>query len=522
LNRKEFYLREPKADTSSFPKSRSTLETIWAIIRLPIALLILIAFHRQIQALVMDVFGLGRVTLFVINVLSTPVTRAAYFLAVLAALLAVTVLTRSCSLTKAYLTVSSIGAVLFIGGCLLTSRPVAFAVPALLILFCNLLPSNLTSKFTARSTRTFLFAAIGISEVLLFWRHIRWIWWERGQDILSDRMPRLQWALPGIAFASAASAALLNGWALVPIEQTLRSSSEVRVIAKGDDFNGMLLDPTNEKLFVSGHGLNHIRRYDLKTMPPSFTESIVPTGYAQEFAYDPSADELYVFDEPNGQLIYIDGQSLSLKKKTDLKGVSPGDASIAFDPNTATILVSSEADEQVGIPFYLVDRASGEILSTLAVDGGGLLLDQGSSIAYLDYFRRKSVLLMYDVKLRKVTRETELGAHADRMALWEKQNELLVTLPLESRIARFDASTLESKGSIPTVFGVRTIAIDKGSNLLLSGSLATGYLEVIDLSSGKRLKKFYLGPWLRRIQIIPDQGLAYVSANGAIFQVRYK
>ena len=108
------------------------------------------------------------------------------------------------------------------------------------------------------------------------------------------------------------------------------------------------------------------------------------------------------------------------------------------------------------------------------------------------------------------------------MAVWKEKNELLVTLPLESRIARLDADTLEAKGEFKAVFGVRSIAIDQAANLLLCGSLATGELEVIDLSNGKRRARYYLGPWLRTIELLPDRGQAYISSNGAIFEVKYK
>jgi hypothetical protein len=92
---------------------------------------------------------------------------------------------------------------------------------------------------------------------------------------------------------------------------------------------------------------------------------------------------------------------------------------------------------------------------------------------------------------------------------------------MESRVARLDAATLEVKGYISTLFGVRAIAVDKGRNLLLVGSIASGRVVVIDLATGRQRASYYLGPWLRTIELVPERGIAYVSSNGAIYELHY-
>ena len=49
----------------------------------------------------------------------------------------------------------------------------------------------------------------------------------------------------------------------------------------------------------------------------------------------------------------------------------------------------------------------------------------------MNYFRRQKGILIYDLTSRKVTRQAEIGANADRMAIWREKNEVLVTFPLE-------------------------------------------------------------------------------------------
>ena len=499
------------------------LNVAWPLLRLPLLLVLLFIFRDQLASLIFKTVGLGRATLFIVYSFSTPVSRGLYFVASLVILLGCVVISRRLNLGTAYAVVSSVGVALFAVACALTSRSLIYAAPACMLLLINLAPVNLDTQAPSKSMRIAMMSGLGVLEAFFFWRYAGWLLRSVNRNASALKtMPRLVWALPGIVFASAASAALLNGGALVPIEQAIRMSSSVRIVASDGDFNWMQLDPSRKFLFVAGHGLNHLRRYDIMDWSSPPAESDVVTNYAQGFTYDPASGELYVHDVPNKMLLCIDDRSLKLRRTIDIKDLAPGDAWLAFDPRTDTISVSSEADEEIGVPFMLIDRSSGRILNTLDVEAGSLLLDPEKSVDYLNYFRRQKGVLIYDIRAREVTRKAEIGPNADRMAIWRPKNELLVTLPLESRIARLDAETLEPRGSFPTVFGVRTIAIDPLNNILFSGSLATGQLEIIELTTGKRLASYYLGPWLRTIELLPDRGLAYISSNGSIFELRYK
>jgi hypothetical protein len=83
-----------------------------------------------------------------------------------------------------------------------------------------------------------------------------------------------------------------------------------------------------------------------------------------------------------------------------------------------------------------------------------------------------------------------------------------------------DADTLAVKGQIRSSFGVWTIAIDMKHNLLLTGSLVTNMLDVIDLKTYQSIEKYYLAPWLRSI-VLEGNGNAYVSSFTALFRVNY-
>ena len=302
-------------------------------------------------------------------------------MAALVILLGFVAISRRLSLGKAYVLVASVGLILFTAACALTTRSPIFALPALILLLSNLAPIDLGERAPSNLVRVVMMVGAGILEGLFFWRFASWVLESgRRKSLNFQTMPRWAWALPGIVLASAVSAAVLNGNALVPIERAVRSSASVRTVVSNDDFNWIQLDTTGRYLFASGHGLNHIRRYDTADWSSPPVELDVATNRAQGFTYDTARGELYVHDVPNERLLCIDDQSLKLKRTIDVKGLSPGDAWIVLDPKTDTISISSEADEETGTPFMLLERSSGRVLGTLDVEAGSLLLDPKKSI----------------------------------------------------------------------------------------------------------------------------------------------
>jgi hypothetical protein len=201
--------------------------------------------------------------------------------------------------------------------------------------------------------------------------------------------------------------------------------------------------------------------------------------------------------------------------------LSPGDPWVTVDPITDTLTVASEADEEIGTPFIVLDRPTGRVVDRADLAAGNVLLHPTKPWLYLTFFRRRHDVMLYDLQSKSVTRSTPGDRRAERMIFSQRRNELLVTSPMESRIMRFDADRLNLKGYIPTASGVRGIAIDEVRDLLLYGNIASGDLVVIDPNTGARLRSYYLGPWLRTIQLNVDSGTAYVSSRGALYRVSY-
>jgi DNA-binding beta-propeller fold protein YncE len=507
-------------------KKRANLQFAWAVFRLPTLLLLIFVFRHQLIEVLLAVLGEGRSTLFAIDVLSTPVARLVFACAMLLTLLLCAILTRNLRLSSAYAIVCILGVTVMTAAIYLTGRSIIAILPAALLLITNLIPSNL-ERLPGRDLaggsnffRWLMVGAVGVSEIFLFWRHIRWI---EGTNVVrfGPALPRWLWVLPGALLASLVTAGLLFGSKLVPIEQAMRWTPAVRKVADGD-FNWIQSDKLHKFMYTSGHGFERVRMFDLSDWSKPPVESDVSVGSPQGFDYSASADELYVYDEKAHQLRYFDANTLKLKKSFDVGPVSPGDCWIAADDRTNTITIVSEADEEVGYPFVVVDRATGALVDHQPEAAGNMTLDPDRSLAFLSFFRRESRVLVYDLRSRKIIKNAAIGPHAERMALWKSQHELLVTLPPQSDIARVNPDTLEVMGYIPALFGVRAIALDTAENLLFIGSIATGEIKILELPSMKVRARYYLGPWLRTIDVIPDLGTAYVSSNGAIYEVKYR
>ena len=503
--------------------SRGGLVFVWGLVRLPLLLAALYLLRYQILAGMERFVDIELVTLYVIDVFSTPATRILYFLAVTLLLSLGVAATRRLRPPAAYAVLVLVGWGIVAASYWATMRSMPYTLPALLLLATNLAPRDLLRRLLpeGRVRGLLMLVGIGVGEVLFFNSYIRWLLWHATGRARWDRASsRWMWSLPAILIAAGASAMLLKGETVVPLEQAMRMPASVRVLAL-DDFNWVQVDRAGRYLFATGHGLDHLRRYDLANWSSPPLESDATTGNPQGFAYDPASEELYVYDESGKNLLYFDAATLRLKRSFELREVSPGDTWITVDDRTDTISIASEADEQRGVPLLLVDRTSGRILDRKNEEAGNVLLAPQKPLLYLSFFRRVRAVKIYDLEQHAIVRERAIGERAERMAMWEGEHELLVTLPMESRVARLDADSLEPKGYFSTLFGVRAIAIDKGRNLLFCGSIASGRIAVVDLATGQQRASYYLGPWLRTIELMPERGIAYVSSNGALYELRY-
>ena len=446
---------------------------------------------------------------WVIGLLSTPFTRMGWVILLAGSLILVLHFSRHSGPVKAYAATLAFAAMVIPISFHLTGTRLTLAVPALLLLAANLLPPELYQL-----GHRFMMWGAGVAEVLFSRQFVDWV--------SAPIRPRrgLAQAIPGALVASIAAACLMPGPPLTPIEQYLRNPSAVRMFAPGD-FNWIETSPDGRFLYAAGHGLPQLRRYDLGNLSAPPLESDASTGGAQAFAYDRTGNELFVVNESTQSLLYLDSDTLRLKRSVSLPRLAIGDVMIAFDRSADTIAIASEADQRGGVSFLLVDRASGAIRDQRSDAICNLLAHPEQPVLYFNYCGRAGGLRTYDMRSGQPIRAGKTDPRIDRMAFWARPNELLLTSLLNSRVTRFDADTLQAKGHIPSAFGIRVLAIDDRRDLLVGGSLFTGKLIFVNLRANRLVDSFFVGPWIRTIRLDQDRGIAYVSSNGGLYRVNY-
>jgi len=510
---------------SADQRSRAAV-LIWALVRLPALAMLVYLLRQPILNAIEQQFDVFYVTDLVVGVVSTPLARVISGTGLFAVLLLLVFCVRRLSPLVSYsILLVTAGAVIALSFNL-AATSLLRALFVELILAFNLAPSQFVGQLKKQFPRvwnTLMLAGVGVVELLLWREYWHWVsHLRRGhRSDTSSAGWKVAAAIPGLLLTSLVFATVIRPQRLVAFEQMMRMSSEVQLVESGVSINWIEIDPTRTYLYVTGHDLPRLRRYDLRDLsaPPMLSD--VSTGGAQGFAYDPRANEIYAFNTFTRQLLYLDATTLERKRVVDVPDLSPGDLWVTVDPITDTLTLSSEADLEIGVPFIVLDRATGRVVGQSDLETGNVLLHPTKPWLYLTFFRRRNEVMLYNLENRSVMHRTPADQRAERMVFSRRRNELLVTSPVESRIMRFDADQLHLKGYIPATLGVRAIAIDEVRDLLFYGNIATGQLVVIDLNSNKRLKTYYLGPWPRTIQLNVESGTAYVSSRGALYRVDY-
>jgi DNA-binding beta-propeller fold protein YncE len=488
----------------------------WTLLRVPVLLVLVYLF----KGLILSIDPAG-ITLFVIGIASTPFAHASIFLVGAAALAIAFLAARRLGPIYGYIASVIFTAILVLVAFYLLGTQRRMAILVVALVATNLMPDKVFDRLfaTRRSRDGFMMFGVGVAELLVFRRYLAWAF-QAGPGSHISQAGSLMAMTPAFVFAAVAASICVGADPLTGAEQAVRMPTTAQVLARGD-FNGIELDSTGQYLFVTGHGVPRLRRLDIANPGHDVLETSVDTGGAQGFAYDPMARELYVFNTDTRQLLYFDAATLKEKRSIVLPDLSPGDPWIAFDPGTNTLTIASEADTEAGTPFLVLNRSTGAVLDRRNLEAGNLLLRSDESRLYLSFFRRDHRLLAYDLRKLSIAEDQTVPPRVDRMTYLPSTNEVLLASPEQSRILRYDGATLASQGYFESIFGVRVLAVDPVHHILFAGSLATGEVSATDLTTGRRMGRFYLGPWLRTIELDPTRATAYISANGALYELRY-
>ena len=291
-----------------------------------------------------------------------------------------------------------------------------------------------------------------------------------------------------------------------------------QVIVKGD-YNWIDLDPENNLLYVAGHSTDQVLAFNTTALsnPPKMSAST--NKNAQSFALNLSANEMYY--PTSDEIIVFNTPDLTVKEKIKIPHLAPGDVWIVWDQQNGQIIISSEADEESGSPFLIVDRKSGDIVYNEPLNAWNIYLNSNKSILYMGSSFRDDRYYLFNSESHEIVNSVQTGEFGNRMVLDVRHDELLIATPFKSKIIRYDPVTLAKKGSINGNIGVRSVAIDQEHDLLFAGSIVDNTLRIIDLNTYKTIRSYWVGPWVRSIVPDSEHRLAYISTRYDVICIAY-
>ncbi len=259
---------------------RSAVVLLWAVVRLPGLALAVYLLRGPIVRVIESQFDILAITRFVIDVLSTPLTRIASGAAILGVFLLVVAVAKRLRPVMAYITVLLVAGVVVALASAAGALSQRRGIVVWLILAVNLAPSPFFAyvKHSSHVWNTLMVAGVAIVELFLAREY--WLWlrsrvtedgWAKGRSARNAAA-----AVPGLLLASLAFAVLIRGNGLLSFEQVLRLSRDATVVERGQSFNGLELDQTGIYLYATGHTLPYLRRYDLRNLAAPPLESRFP------------------------------------------------------------------------------------------------------------------------------------------------------------------------------------------------------------------------------------------------------
>ena len=230
-----------------------------------------------------------------------------------------------------------------------------------------------------------------------------------------------------------------------------------------------------------------------------------------------------VASQTTDDLLVIDPDSLKVRNRLRLDKLPYGEIFLASQPKFNLMAVASENEGGMGggPAVRIVDLGKMKVIQQISAEVGYLIADPNRSVIFTNHFAMNAGVREWDMQTGKLLATSTRFGRSDRMAFDASRNEVLATVPESGLIWRLDATTLKSKPPIHTVFGARGLGIDADRDLLLVASFVTDELDVVDLKTGHSLRRYRLGPWLRDVLVVSDEGIAYVASRYGVYRVNY-
>jgi hypothetical protein len=367
---------------------------------------------------------------------------------------------------------------------------------------------------------------VGI-ELLLPRGFLVWIRQHRAGHEGADRAGNLRQILSASALAAAALAVLAPFPMLMPLGQSLFMSPAATFVFGPEyemfsryDVSDFARSETTGDIFLCGQ-----EQHSPKVLRGG-KHPVLDTGIlrsANEFCEFAGPDALATVDKDADELLVTDPQTFRLRGRLRFERMPYGEIFLAAFPSLGLLAVASENEENRGggPDIRIVDLRRLQVIREIDAEVGYLIADPRRPVIYANHFTLNLGVRAWDVRTGRLLATSRYFGRSDRMALDLARNELLATVPETGQIWRLDAATLKEKLPIDTVFGARGLAIDPDRDLLLVTSFLTNDLDVIDLKTGRSLRRYRLGPWLRDVLVVSEEGVAFVASRYGVYKVNY-
>jgi hypothetical protein len=252
-----------------------------------------------------------------------------------------------------------------------------------------------------------------------------------------------------------------------------------------------------------------ISSFPLTGRGPAETLAVNTRRELQQVKFNPARGEAYHFDKQRGALLVLDGGSLAVKRAIEIPGLGYGGSAISdFDNSGGTLAVALEDS-----PLLVFRLGSFALRSVLrgTEHTEFILYDRAAGSYLVSFYKGRDTFeaISADGKIR---RQVAAGRFQGGMALSEKRKELYLAMPLQGRILVFDSATLEQKGWLRSVYGVRGLACDDKNGVLVAASMCGGFAEAINLEDGRRVARIRAGYYLRELALDPEARTAFVTS----------
>lgn len=409
-----------------------------------------------------------------------------------------------------------------------------FAVGALFA--ANMAPTDLLTGLFARSLLAPVFdvgfgLTILVSELLL---PVPFLYWVRSKRLGSPARPKgpLAFAvrfLPAFAVSGVAVALLAPYSSMAALQWRFAHSPGV------DRFNGdgfglhssgdvaeMVIDRATSRLLLCGNGNSTVIAAQLNEPHAALGSTGIPSGGAQFCYADSARRELLVGNEHAGSLIVANLDNYAVKRRIGPLNFGVGEIFVSKQASSRFAVVATEDVSHNGLPHIRVaDLDTGRLVAESLVRPGYLFVHPKLPIAYVSSYSDGFGVIALDLPTLKVRARDPGDPRLDRITLDPTRDEILVASPLRGRVLAYDAATLQPRGTISTQFGVRSMGVDATRDLLVTASLVSSGVDVIDLRTRRVLASYRLGPWLRDVAIDAPCGRAFVSSRHGVYAVPY-